>query len=177
MRRALTRHPESLGTTAIRVEVEAVRTGASVLLLNYFAIGELENLIIPTEELPVRADGLWQRTCFEAFVRAAGSAYYEFNFAPSLQWAAYRFDGYREGMTVAREIEQPHMEVQSDESCLQLQVVLDLAGLANLRQEDVWRLVLSAVIEEASGHKSYWALAHPVGKPDFHHSDGFVLEL
>jgi hypothetical protein len=41
----------------------------------------------------------------------------------------------------------------------------------------VWRLGLSAVIEETSGRKSYWALAHPKGKPDFHHADCFTLEL
>ncbi len=40
-----------------------------------------------------------------------------------------------------------------------------------------WQLALTAVIEETSGVKSYWALKHPPGKPDFHHADGFVLEL
>lgn len=39
------------------------------------------------------------------------------------------------------------------------------------------RVGLSAVIEERRGAKSYWALAHPAGKPDFHHSDCFALEL
>ena len=32
-------------------------------------------------------------------------------------------------------------------------------------------------IEETDGTLSYWALAHPSPKPDFHHPDGFVLEL
>jgi hypothetical protein len=27
------------------------------------------------------------------------------------------------------------------------------------------------------GTKSYWALAHPQGKPDFHHVDSFALTL
>jgi hypothetical protein len=40
-----------------------------------------------------------------------------------------------------------------------------------------WRLALSAVIEETNGRKSWWALAHPPGKADFHHPDSFVLEL
>jgi hypothetical protein len=40
-----------------------------------------------------------------------------------------------------------------------------------------WRLGLSAVIEDTRGSLSYWALAHPPGKPDFHHADGFALEL
>ena len=36
---------------------------------------------------------------------------------------------------------------------------------------------LSAVIEETDGTKSYWALRHPPGPPDFHHPDCFALEL
>jgi len=39
------------------------------------------------------------------------------------------------------------------------------------------KLALSAVIEEIDGTKSYWALAHPPGKPDFHHPDCFTLTL
>jgi hypothetical protein len=40
-----------------------------------------------------------------------------------------------------------------------------------------WQLGLSAVVEEAGGGKSYWALAHPPGQPDFHSPDCFALEL
>ena len=36
---------------------------------------------------------------------------------------------------------------------------------------------LSAVIETIDGAISYWALAHPAEKPDFHHPDSFVLTL
>jgi hypothetical protein len=36
---------------------------------------------------------------------------------------------------------------------------------------------LAAVIEDTRGDKSYWALAHPPGKADFHHSDTFALEF
>jgi len=39
------------------------------------------------------------------------------------------------------------------------------------------RIGLSAVIEETDGTKSYWALRHPPGKPDFHHPDCFALTL
>jgi len=49
--------------------------------------------------------------------------------------------------------------------------------LAGLPSDGSWRLGLAAVIEEASGRKSYWALAHPPGKPDFHHSDCFAHEI
>ena len=36
---------------------------------------------------------------------------------------------------------------------------------------------LSAVLEQQDGTKSYWALAHPPGAPDFHHPDCFVARL
>ena len=58
----------------------------------------------------------------------------------------------------------------------EFEATLDLDRLG-LPEDRPWRAALSAVIEEASGTKSYWALAHPPGKPDFHHSDAFVLDL
>jgi hypothetical protein len=36
---------------------------------------------------------------------------------------------------------------------------------------------LSAVIEAKDGSKSYWALAHPPSKPDFHNADCFTARL
>jgi hypothetical protein len=39
------------------------------------------------------------------------------------------------------------------------------------------RLALTAVVEDARGRLSYWALRHPPGRPDFHHRDGFALVL
>ena len=36
---------------------------------------------------------------------------------------------------------------------------------------------LTAVIEEEDGTKSYWALAHPDGPPDFHDPSCFLARL
>jgi hypothetical protein len=54
-----------------------------------------------------------------------------------------------------------------------IKVDFDLAPFADTSLT----LGLSAVIEEKDGTKSYWALAHPPGKPDFHHKDCFALTL
>ncbi|WP_366499495.1 hypothetical protein [Sphingopyxis sp.] len=41
-------------------------------------------------------DGLWQGTCFEAFLTEEGQPdYTEFNYAPDGRWACYQFDDYR----------------------------------------------------------------------------------
>ena len=39
------------------------------------------------------------------------------------------------------------------------------------------RLGLSVVIEQADGSIAYWALAHPPGRPDFHHADCLACEV
>jgi hypothetical protein len=40
-----------------------------------------------------------------------------------------------------------------------------------------WRYGLNAVIEEEGGALSYWAIAHPEGKADFHAPACFAGEL
>jgi hypothetical protein len=42
-------------------------------------------------------------------VQALDGGYYELNFAPSTQWAAYRFDGYRSGMAAAELLAAPRI--------------------------------------------------------------------
>jgi len=48
---------------------------------------------------------------------------------------------------------------------------------AALAAAPVWRVGISAVIEDVSGAKAYWALKHPSGTPDFHHAESFALAL
>jgi hypothetical protein len=71
----------------------------------------------------------------------------------------------------------PAIEVRSGPDSYTLQASLELDRLQDLSREASWRLGLSAVIEDISGGMSYWALAHPPGRPDFHHADGFALEF
>jgi hypothetical protein len=50
-----------------------------------------------------------------------------------------------------------------------------LPGPACRRCPGAWGL--TAVLEEADGVKSYWALAHGPGKADFHHAACFAARL
>jgi hypothetical protein len=54
------------------------------LRLRYTLRGDVAQVLIPAPQPPVFTDGLWQHTCFEAFVAVEGeTAYREFNFSPS----------------------------------------------------------------------------------------------
>lgn len=178
MRQSLKLHPGSHCTAVTGIDVDAARPSPGELVLRYTVTGKIGDLLIPPVAAPTRADELWQHTCFEAFLRAPpDNAYYEFNFAPSTQWAAYEFSGYRTGMSVAGGISAPRIEVKSGSDSYDLRVSLTLDGLPHLPGDGLWQVGLSAVIEETSGSQSYWALAHPPGKADFHHSDCFALDL
>ena len=178
MRQPLALHPDSHCSAVTRIDVLAHRRGPGTLVVRYTVTGKINALQLPKVTASTRADDLWRHTCFEAFVRAtSGNAYYEFNFAPSTQWAAYGFSEYRQGMHVVKEVRSPFIEAQSGEDRVTLQASLELDKLPDLPKDAVWRLALAAVIEEKLGGISYWALVHPPGKPDFHQYDCFTLEL
>lgn len=176
--RTLNLHPGAEPTVARRVEADVARPRPGLLALRYVMTAPMQEISLPRLAPPARADGLWRRTCLEAFLRAGtGEAYYEFNFSPSTEWAAYRFDGYRQGMRPAEGLPAPRIESAATKDGFELRVSLELDAVPDLPTLVPWRLGLSAVVEDVSGTISYWALAHPPGKPDFHHADGFALDL
>jgi hypothetical protein len=177
MPRLLIPHPQSRSSSVDRIEAEIARHPDGRLSLSYVLTGRIGDIALPAIEAPARRDGLWRHTCFEAFLRAAGSiGYYEFNFAPSTQWAAYRFVSYRAGRSDAAEVNAIPIETQSSADSYTLKAMLGLDRLPS-PADPSWQLGLSAVIEDTSGSHSYWALAHPPGTPDFHHRSNFVHEL
>lgn len=167
-------HPDTPSAAVRAIEVHVARDAAGIVL-RFRLEGDLSRLRLPPAAPPGRADRLWEHTCFEAFVAPpAGSAYVEFNFAPSGQWAVYRFEAYRQGGPVDP-AGAPRIAVRRSGDALEIDVAARLDGL-RLPARGALRLGLSAVIEEGQA-VSYWALGHAPGKPDFHRPDAFALEL
>ena len=166
----LIRHPQSPSDSIGNIQVLTQRT-AHDLHLRFTLSGDTPQLAVPKKVSSKRTDGLWRHTCFEAFIHFPGGDYWEFNFSPSTQWAAYGFTTYREGMApLAVEPSCINSDVRTD--ALSLDVTLPLP--VDLQDAS---LGLSAVIEATDGAKSYWALAHPPGAPDFHDPACFTLQL
>jgi len=67
----------------------------------------------------------------------------------------------------------PHVQLSSSDERLQMNVNIDTRDLPATNT----MFALSAVIEDVSGAKSYWALKHRLDKPDFHYEHGFVLTV
>ena len=168
-------HPAGAAGPVDGITVSAFRPEPLILALDYVLSGDLFRVLVPGPKAPDRADDLWRHTCFEAFIRTgAGPGYHEVNLSPSGEWAVYGFDGYREGRTSPVGVASQSVLRASDDDHLALTAILRLDGLDPAVP---WSVGLSAVVEDADGGVSYWALAHPSDKPDFHHSDSFVLTL
>jgi hypothetical protein len=174
----LTAHP-STPSDAVRglgVQLRAEEPG--ILVFQYTLDADMSRVRVPPSGAGGRVDALWKHTCFEAFVAPADtSGYHEFNFSPSLDWAIYRFSAYRAGMSPAEMGCAPEISVRRSGDGLELQSAVRLGHLAELRDARHLRIALAAVIEDENGSLSYWGLRHPPGKPDFHHSNGFALEV
>lgn len=202
-------HPDSPPVGIGSVVCSVSWQGAGMWCFDYIVDAAPEGLRMPAPVSPARAHGLWERTCFELFLRQPGAENYcEFNFSPSGEWAAFGFDGNRSGMSelavktplvtstdrrqfelaMARHFTDLGMDPESASSLAAMkngdtaQPARNYALSACLEDPAFggpgpWVAAISAVIEEADGTKSYWALAHPPGEPDFHHPDCFVLDL
>ncbi len=171
-------HPQSTSPAVTAIDVELIREN-NALALHFCLSGDIEHLTIPPREISERRDNLWRHTCFEAFIGVpTRPEYLELNFSPATHWAAYRFCDYRHGQTNAVNIDPPMIETQTEPGRFEMVVSLkNVSPAPDLKDDLQWRIGLSAVIEETQGGLSYWALNHPPGKPDFHHSDCFALQL
>ena len=198
MRLPLVLHPDSVcgPVRALYVEVQRLRHGRHIF--RYVVEGDIQHIRLGHHVHNDRRDELWRHSCFEAFLQVDGqSDYLEFNLSTD-GWNCYHFDDYRQGMSEAR-LAEPRIEAGRNEGpvapgtrahftdldtfdayqapFLMLQAHVELKSRTELWMGQPWRLGLSAVIEENSGRKSYWALKHPDGPPDFHRADCFTLEL
>jgi len=171
----LVRHPLSPASAIEGIHVTVTCLPGARLTLQYRLSGDISALVLPALAPPERADDLWKTTCFEAFLkRPDGDQYSEFNFSPSTRWAVYVFDDYRAGMRPLASVVVSRTDMRIDTGGFDLGIVVDLSGTRMPWQESDLLIGLSAVIETRDGARSYWALAHPPGEPDFHHGDCFA---
>jgi hypothetical protein len=173
----LTAHPSAPNDDVRSLAAQLRAEQPDILVFQYSLVADMSRVRVPPCGASGRADALWKHTCFEAFVAARDApGYHEFNFSPSRDWAVYRFSAYRKEMSPAEIGRAPEIFVRRRDDGLELESVVRIGHLADLDVRHL-RVALAAVIEDEHGRLSYWGLRHPPGKPDFHHPNGFALEL
>lgn len=169
-------HPENHPGAAIRVDGRIQRRHDQ-LAITYLLHDPSGLICIPEPAVSAtRAHGLWERTCFECFIAVDDAdGYWEINLSPAGDWNVYRFDDYRLGMREEAAVRALPMAIESRGPHLEIRCDLKLNPIVPPCQPI--KIALSAVLETAGGEKSFWAMAHPGPRPDFHHPAGFVLAL
>ncbi len=151
------------------INVNIVRNGDE-FILRYDLKGDLSNLVLPEiNSSGLFKDGLWEHCCFELFIKDSGqTSYTEFNFSPTGDYAAYRFNDYRKKNLDFRYCTFPQIRTTLEENHLWMDIVLpSISG----------DLALCAVLEDNQGEKHYFALAHKNERPDFHHPASFIFSI
>ena len=143
----------------------SLKADGGLLLLEYAIDGPIMDIRIPREAaLPGFTLGLWQHTCCECFLRQDGEAgYTEWNFALDCNWWHCSFDDYRSPARIQpADLRPQDFQIYLRENTLRL-----IAAVA-CRSTPALRVGPAIIIEQASGERSHWAIAHPGRKPDFH---------
>ena len=155
----LVRHPEAPVGAVQSIETRLERVPEGVFA-TFIATGDISHLRLPPQAGTVRADNLWQTTCFELFVGFDDVAYREFNLSPSGAWAAYDFTGYREGMRHA----PADILIRAHQDAGRLVLLADIQA----EFPPYAPVGMTAVAQEADDIIRYWATSFEPGKPDFH---------
>lgn len=139
--------------------------------------GPLAELVVPPPvTAPERRDGLWQGTCFEAFLaRPDAEGYHELNLSSAGHWNLYRLDGYRRGLRPEPAQTVLPFQLLGEADHLALAFSLDLGPL-QLAETPV-ELGLTTVLEHGDGRCSYWALSHTGAEADFHTRQSWRLRF
>ncbi len=167
-------HPDHPGQGVDALAI-SLRRGAAGIALDYDLRGQPSELAIPGGTASQRRDELWKQTCFELFLKnGRASAYTELNFSPNGDWAAYRFERYRQARTDLN-CHAPQVSTRMSHDGLVVSVRMPLDGL-DLGTGQVW-LGPAAIILSQCGARSFWALHHPEDKPDFHLTENFKISL
>lgn len=159
--------------------IQGVEAGLSIdrdggLAAHYRCEAAGAQLRLPKPATPGPADELWRHTCCELFIaERAGSAYREFNFSPSGQWAVYDFADYRERRPFAVPV-APRIAFARHASGWSLVAEIP-HSLLPVKVLATAEISLTLVVESEEGALGYWALAHPREIPDFHDRAGFIL--
>lgn len=180
----LIHHATTPAPVVSRIEASVERQADGGAIFFFCLRGDMARMRIPEETRNERTDLLWEHTCFESFVGVRGhSAYREFNFSPSGQWASYTFADYREPVGEQPDefgLRPPLIITRRTAGRLELEASIEAGRLPPNPDNEPWEIALTAVVETddtLDGSHSYWALKHTTPRPDFHQRETFTLLL
>lgn len=123
-----------------------------------------------------RVIGLWEKTCFELFIKNQLGQYIEFNFSPTFEWNCFYFNKKGDALAEYQLMQMPVTDILlSEDHFLHFSVIKkEYLPKGFFDSQNELHAGITSVIKEKNGSMSYWALSHADSKPNFHDFRSFV---
>lgn len=154
----------------ISIQVK-LHDSADAFFVSYRLTGDIANLDLGEKPHHARVIKLWEKTCFELFIKNERDEYIEFNFSPVFEWNCFFFKRKGDALAEWQNIERVNMDILHSMDVFQViaEIKKDIfpAGFLNKSNKGL-SAGITSVIKEKNGQISYWALSHHDQRPNFH---------
>ncbi len=150
----------------------------SSIFLSFTIKGKLSSLDLddphPKKERKIK---LWEKTCFELFIKNARDEYLEFNFSPRFEWNCFYFQKKGDPLLEFLKMPSPAVDIlySFDKFFLVAEIKKEFFP-DNFITNDMSGGI-SSVLKMKNKEMTYWALTHKDQKPNFHHFDSFIYKF
>ena len=157
-----------------QIQSELNLTNESVFI-SYKVTGDLSSIDLGDGH-PVRSRviKLWEKTCFELFLKTSTGAYMEFNFSPVFEWNAFYFEKKGDALAEYKGIQGVKTDILLSDEVFHLIVEIAKSDFPEGFFKGSLEGQITSVIKEDHNHLSYWALNHTDSKPNFHDFRSFT---
>lgn len=166
--------PFKAGTHPFELSSELTLTNESVFI-SYKLHGDLSQLDLGDGH-PHRARiiKLWEKSCFELFMKDTNGSYIEFNFSPVFEWNAFYFVKKGDELKEYLKMDTVKIDVLLSDEVFHLIVEIDKNKFPNAFFDSALEVGMTSVLKEKNGSLSYWAIKHCDSKPNFHDFRSYV---
>lgn len=170
---------DHLKAPKIHIESE-LNTTENSLYISYKLTGDLKGLDLGDgHPNHARVIKLWEKSCFELFIKNSKDSYIEFNFSPVFEWNAFYFVKKGDPLTEYARVDGVKTDILLSLDVFHLIVEIDKKKFPEgfFGNSESLSAGITSVIKTKEGALSYWALDHKDTRPNFHHFDSFKYKF
>jgi glutaredoxin-related protein len=161
----------------IYIESELNKTNESIFI-SYKLQGDLSSIELGDgNPKHAREIKLWEKTCFELFIKDNNNSYIEFNFSPDFEWNCFYFEKKGNALEEYKKMELVKFDILFSNEVVHVIVELHNNMFPDHFFDGSLSAGISSVIKSKNGILSYWALSHEDQRPNFHHFDSFKCKF
>lgn len=140
-----------------------------VFYISYKVQGDLPGLDLGSEgPKHARVIKLWEKSCFELFIKNQKDNYMEFNFSPEFEWNAFYFEKKGDALAEYARMDKVEFDILLSLDVFHLIVKIEKKKFPDGFFDGELSVGITSVIKNKKGELSYWALSHQDTRPNFH---------